>query len=358
MLTTRVSRLVVNLLQTLADRGVLLLNLSVDLLNNNSSGVDLVGLLLVGDGVLARSKLGSRDGRADDGLDLGTVDDASKIGVGHEGTGKVVLRLGQRTRLVVTIDGSKLAEGTFSEDDEATEGTTRGELEKVQAINAGDLNTREVADSLDDAVVLTVDDEGTLASNISATTSLTNTAADVLGILSLLDISDGTNLGEDLDSLLGLSDRLNRVGENERDLLDGIDLVTTSHDDGRDGRSSKSSSDGMTLGSLVGVSVPTSPGLEGVEHTSTTALVTESTLSGTMGTTTGNTGNTSNSATSTPGLSRGLITSVGSNTVSLTTILVHVGVNNANEVGADGSRENSRKTDLSGLLVLGELGHR
>jgi hypothetical protein len=60
---------------------------------------------------------------------------------------------------------------------------------------------------------------------------------------------------------------------------------------------------------LVDLSVPSAVGLGWGEHTTTTAHVSESSLAGTVSTATSNTWDTCNSTTSTPRLSRGLVTS-------------------------------------------------
>lgn len=75
------------------------------------------------------------------------------------------------------------------------------------------------------------------------------------------------------------------------------------------------------------------------KHASTAAHVTESSLSGTVGSATRDTGDTGNSATGTPGLSRGLVTSLLGNSVGLALVLVHASVNRLDNVGPDGRLE-------------------
>jgi hypothetical protein len=97
----------------------------------------------------------------------------------------------------------------------------------------------------------------------------------------------------------------------------------------------------------VGLNVPLSPGLGRSEHTTTTTHVTESSLTSTVSTGTVDTRNTGNSTTSTPRFSRGLLTSVVSNSISLTLVLGHVGVDETNDIGTNGGLEDSGKGDGS-----------
>ena len=101
---------------------------------------------------------------------------------------------------------------------------------------------------------------------------------------------------------------------------------------------------------LVGVdlAVQLSPGTEGGEHASLTAHVTESGLAGTGGTRSTDTGDTGNSATSSPGFSGVLVTLVTGNSVSLASVLGHVGMDEGDGVVTDGGGEDSGHLDLSG----------
>jgi hypothetical protein len=92
----------------------------------------------------------------------------------------------------------------------------------------------------------------------------------------------------------------------------------------------------------INFSVPSSVGLEGSKHSTLAALVTEGTLARARSTRATNTRNTSDSATSSPRLSGVLHASLEENSVSLSAVLVHVGVNELNDVVSDGSSEDSR----------------
>jgi hypothetical protein len=93
--------------------------------------------------------------------------------------------------------------------------------------------------------------------------------------------------------------------------------------------------------------------LSGSEHSSGTAHVTESSLTSTVSTGTVDTRNTGNSTTSTPRLSRGLVTSLLGDGISLTLVLGHVGVNKVDNIGTDRSLEHSRKSQSGTGAIVG-----
>ena len=101
----------------------------------------------------------------------------------------------------------------------------------------------------------------------------------------------------------------------------------------------------MSLLVQVDLSVPFSEDLEGSEHSTLAALVTESTLAGSGGTRATNSGNTGNSATSSPRLSRVHHASLPEDSMSLSSVLVHVCVNELDDVVSDGSSEDSGHRD-------------
>lgn len=83
---------------------------------------------------------------------------------------------------------------------------------------------------------------------------------------------------------------------------------TFRHDQCRDSRSSNSRANGVTPLVNVNVAMPSSPGLGWGKHTTTSAHVSKSSLARPVGTTSTNTWNPSHGTTSTPWLSRRLMT--------------------------------------------------
>jgi len=110
--------------------------------------------------------------------------------------------------------------------------------------------------------------------------------------------------------------------------------VAAAHEEGGKAGGSKGRNDGEALLVEVDLAVPAAVGLGGGEHTTTTAHVTEG-----GGSAASNTGNTGDGATSVPRLSRVVHARETVDSVGLTGVLGHVGVDELNNVRADGGGE-------------------
>jgi hypothetical protein len=189
--------------------------------------------------------------------------------------------------------------------------------------------------------------------DVTSVSHLSLTSTNGVGVLDLLDVLEGVDSLEELDGLLGLDDSVESgLVDNQGDLGDLLDAVTTGHNKRSQSRGSQSRADGVSALVLVDLSVPSSPNLGRGEHATTTAHVSEGTLAGAGSTTTRNTRNTGNSTTGTPGLGRVLHTSSLGDSVSLSLVLVQLGVNKVNHIRTDGAGEDVRQGDL---LLLGVL---
>lgn len=164
---------------------------------------------------------------------------------------------------------------TLSPDDEAAEMTTRCELEEVESPDVDELDAGQVAERLDDAVVLVVDDEGATALTMSAVTHLSFAGTQLAGVGDLDDVGVGVQRLEESDSLLRFGERLGGVSDDKGNLLDLLDAMATGKDQRRQRRCSEGRNDGETALVLVHLDVPFAPGLGRGEHTSTTAHVSE-----------------------------------------------------------------------------------
>ena len=297
---------------------------------------------------------------SEDLLDLGRVDETGDISVGKDVSREGEARLGRGSGLS-TPDAVKSGDSRLSPDDESTEVGTRGELEEGEGSDVGSLNTGDVSESVDETLVLTVDDQRTLTLSVTATSELTLTGTELLGSNDLGDITVSTDSLQDSNSLLGLLNRLNIVGDNEGNLGNALNTVTSGKNKRSNSGSSNGRSSSVSLLVVVDLDVPLSPGLGRSKHTTATAHVTESSLTSTVSTRTTDTGDTGNSTTGTPGDSGGLLTSVGSDGVSLTLVLGNTSPDRVNTVGTDGGLENGGEDDvrgggLSGGGVDGNLG--
>ena len=189
----------------------------------------------------------------DDRLDDIAVDDASDIGVGDLRGGEAkgasistfgVLTTNTENLHIVLLEGRCLIEGaenlieksecTRRPDDETSEVATRSQLEEVEAPDVDELNTREVAESLDDTIVLVVDNERTAALAMTAVPELALTRAELAGVGHLHDIRVRLELLEESDSLLSLLEALNSRVHYEGNLGNLLDAVTPGENEGRE----------------------------------------------------------------------------------------------------------------------------
>lgn len=309
-------------------------------------------------GVLLLGRTGGPLGSSgpEGGLDLIRVDDALEVSVGEEGLGEEETLLGLGTLGGGAVEGVEGLKGGAGPDDEATEVTSGGEVEEVQGADGAELNTGDVPEGLGDTLVLLVNEEGTTPLGEATVPELSLSSPQLLGPLNLLDIAKSVDALEDGNSLLGLGDALNGVVDDEGDLSNPLDAVSAGHDEGGEGGGSEGRHNGETTLVLVDLPVPLAPGLGGGEHATLAAHVSEGGLSGTVGSSTGDTGNTGDGATGTPGLSAVLVSSLLSDGVSLTPVLGHVGVDELDNVGADGGLEDPGEANaLGGLSFLDGL---
>merc|ERR1740130_1469154 len=131
-----------------------------------STGVQPCHGHLVHQRVLLQARfLGCIQLRLEHRLDLIAVDDACHISVLHHGPGQGVSLLGAAP-LHGAVDLVKLLEGALSPDDESAKVATGSNLEKVQGVHRGRLNTRDIAKGTHDAVVLAVDNQRTTAHGV------------------------------------------------------------------------------------------------------------------------------------------------------------------------------------------------
>ena len=196
-------------------------------------GVKSVHENAIGKRVLLGATLNSgRDlGSAELGLDLVGVDDSGEVSAVHDVAVEDIATLFDVSSAVVAEDTVECLEGILGPDDEATEVTTRGELEEVKSVNVDEVNTGEVSGgSLDALVLLTVDDQGASAENVSGVSQLTVASSDFLGISGSLDVFTSTNVLEGGEEGLG---GVNVEGVNNEGKLGDIqDFVTSGKNEG------------------------------------------------------------------------------------------------------------------------------
>jgi hypothetical protein len=244
---------------------------------------------------------GTTLGGAEDRLHFSGVDELDNVGLGNRVLGEKEVLLQGRGLGGGTVDLVKSLEGRRGPDDEATEVTTRGELEKVHGEDGASLNTGNVAESGNELLAIlagVVDNKGTTALTVAAVSELTLTGTELLGSLDLLEVRACTDGLEEGDGSRGLADggvaKGGRV-DDKRDLGNGGDLVTAGHQEGGGRRGSNGRGGSETLLAKVDLLVPLAPDLGGSEHATGTAHVTKGSLTGTVSTATGDTRDTGNS---------------------------------------------------------------
>ncbi|KAH3673894.1 hypothetical protein OGATHE_001874 [Ogataea polymorpha] len=298
------------------------------------------------------SLLGGLASRSDNSLDLSRVDQSGDVRVGDNVGWQSVARFG----LVDRVQSSK---GRLGPDDKSSQVGTWSQLQQAQSGDWSGLDTRQVSESLDKTLVLAVDNQWSSSLGESSASQLTLTGSHLLGLDHLDDVLVGTDSLQDSNSFLGLGDRLKVGRHNQWNLRNLLDSVASGqnqrlHSSGSNGRSS-----GVSLLVEIDLDVPSSPDLGWSEHTTASAHVTESSLAGSVGSATANSWDSGNGSTGTPGLGRGLVTSVLSDGVSLSLVLVDSGEDGVDNIWSDRSLEHGweRQRAGSGLAVEADDGN-
>lgn len=151
-------------------------------------------------------------------------------------------------------------------------------MEEVQPLDVDKLNTRKITESLDDTIILVINNKGTTALPVSAVPELALTGAQFTGVGDLDDIGVGAEGLQESDSLLGLLEGLNIGRDDERDFSDFLDSVSTGKNERRKGRGSESGDDSESALVLIDLNVPPAPSFGRSKHTTTTTHVTEGSL--------------------------------------------------------------------------------
>lgn len=274
-------------------------------------------ILLLNTGTLSS---GLALGSANDRLDFGGVDETADISLLHDVGRKEEVLLQGRRNGGASVDRIQSLESSRSPDDEATEVSTRGELQEVQGEDSAGLDTGDVAESLGQLLTINlgiVDYEGSTALTMTASTQLSFTSAKLAGSLDLLNVGNSTNRFEETDG--SGSARDGSAGKDlgvdyQGDLWNVGDLVPAGEQESWNRGCSKGGNGCEAPGDIkilkfrgwaeevllltqVDLLVPLSPDLGRSEHTARSAHVTKCSLSSTVGSSSRNTGNTGNSAT-------------------------------------------------------------
>jgi len=254
--------------------------------------------------LLDRRSLGGGSSGLEGGLDFVGLQDSLKIGVGQD-------RARHRETLLVggRVDRVERLEGIGGVDGESTDMSTRSEFEEVELIDGEEGDAGDVSHSLDDTVVVLVDDERTSLLDSSSVSHFTASSSESSGFLDSVDVIDGTDGLEYADGGLGLLECLGSAVDDEWEFWNSRDNVTLGHGERRNASSSDGGNNSVPSLSDIYSSMPVAPRLVWVEHSTASAHVSESSGTRSRSTTSSDSGNTSNSSASTPRFGRSLLTS-------------------------------------------------
>ncbi|GIX63731.1 mitochondrial protein, putative [Babesia caballi] len=253
--------------------------------------------------------------RTQDSLHRSRVDEGAEVGVLEEPGGH---------DLEVVVDG---LEGRLAPDAQPTQVAGRGQLEEVQPLNRGDLDTWNVPEgppALDGG--RPEDNEGAHGPLLLAIPAMAPDLAHPL------ELRSQTHRLQELDGVLGLVQLLNRVVHHHGHLAQRLNAVSPRHDDRYDGRGRHSRSQRLPLLLEVDLAVPPPPDAGRRVHATGAAEVGVGSLAGPVGATTLDAGHTRHGAPSTPTPGRGLVARHLAHGVGLPPVLGHVGVDRSHKV--------------------------
>jgi hypothetical protein len=159
------------------------------------------------------------------GLNLVRVDDSGEISACHHVTVELIARLFNTLNSVGSENSVEGGERILGEDHESADVTSGSELEKVKSVDTAGVNSWQVTSgSLEEGVLVSVDNKGTLSNGEAGVSHLVLTSASLVAS-GVSEGSGGTDFVEDMEESFG-GVNVKRVN-NEGELWDGIDVVTT-----------------------------------------------------------------------------------------------------------------------------------
>lgn len=219
-------------------------------------------------------------GWSDGGLDLVGVDDLGDIGVADNGGLDVVSSLQSGESSLGSEQVSQSLDGSLGPDAESSEMSTWGEVSDVESVDVDVLNSWEVSDGSFEVLRIVVSDDERSSSVLpSLSSSLSLSWSQFLGVDDSLDVVGDSVSLEDGHGLLSRSDVVDVIGEDQWQLWNVKDSVSSGLDQRSDGGGGDSGGQGVSPLLNVDLSVPSSPGSEREGHSSGSTHVTVGSLS-------------------------------------------------------------------------------
>jgi hypothetical protein len=317
---------------SLLDKGGGLLGEWVDFVHHSLVGEwVLLGLVVDSDGSSLSSELG---------LNLVGVDDSGKISAGHHVSVEGISGLLNGVSGVGSEKFVKMSEGSLGEDNESSEVTTWGELDDVKSTDVADIDSWQISGGSSNLnTLIVIDDEWSLLQDVLGVSIFTLSVSERFMVSHFVEVVTNSEVVESGDERLGVWNV--EAVENEWELWDVLDLMTSGHHERSNCGGGKSSCDSVASLGEIDSSVPLSPDLEWSEHSGLSAHVTESGLSGSRSTGSTNSWDSCDGSSGTPGLSGVLLSCLVEDSMTLSSVLGQFRVNEVDEIVSDWCVENS-----------------
>jgi len=279
-------------------------------------------------------------GGSDNALDGVGVDDSGQISGGDDFVLQSVSVFeggGTFARSEVSFQSG---ESGLGPDAQSTQMTTWGKLSDVQSVDIAHIDTGDVSGGSSQGFTTFINDEQWSSSHfVSSISQFTFTASQLSVRHNSSNIFPKSKGFQQGDGVFGFSDLTNGIVQDQWQLVQTQNSVTSGHNQWWAGGGSDSGGKSVSSLGEVNFSVPSSPGLEWVGHSTFSTHVTESGLTRSVSTRTGNSWNTSNSSTGTPGFGGVSHTSFFVNSMSLSGVFGKLIVNESNDIVSDWGQE-------------------
>merc|ERR1719516_232091 len=273
------------------------------------------------------------------------LEKAGEVSVGHLGLRQVPALLLTAGLLPGSIETIQLLEGRLSPNTKPSHVTTRGELEEVEVVHLDGVAPGNIPEGLGDPLVLVIHNKGPQLLDMPPVPQLALASPHPAGGIDTSNILPGLAAAEESNSILGLGQTLDSISNNKGDLRNALDLVTLSHNEGRDSSGSDGRADGVPLLGHIDLPVPPPPLLGGGEHPASPAHVAKGSLARPVGATSPHTGDPGHGPSCAPGLGTCLVASRLRDAVRLATVLGNLIVDSVDDVRPHGSLEDCGEAD-------------
>ena len=122
---------------------------------------------------------------SDDLLDFVRLQESRQVCASHDGLRQVVIALQLGLLAPGAVESIKALEGRLGPDNETADVTTRSKLHQVHLVDRNQINSRDVTESLGQALVLSVNDEWAKFACAATVAHFTLTSTETFGLVNL-----------------------------------------------------------------------------------------------------------------------------------------------------------------------------